>query len=85
MNTIDNSLKGSRLDHDIAVMVLQFIGAVAEMRRLQRAYFSTREQTVLLAAKTAENQVDTLVKSLIPVISDLGEALRHSGFESLHV
>ena len=74
---IRQPVKGSKLDHDIAVMVLQFIGAVAEMRRLQRDYFATREQTVLLAAKNAENQVDKLVKSLIPVISDLGEALRH--------
>lgn len=73
---IRQPVKGSRLDHDIAVMVLQFIGAVAEMRRLQRDYVSTPVGNRTSCSK-AENQVDKLVKSLIPVISDLGEALRH--------
>lgn len=36
----------------------QFIEKVASMRRMQNAYFSTKEKKYLIAAREAEKQVD---------------------------
>lgn len=40
----------------------EFIKKVAEMRRLQKEYFSSRDPHSLKAAKKAESEVDTYIE-----------------------
>lgn len=39
-----------------------FVAAVAEMRRLQKEYFSKRDSRVLTAARKAEKEIDKFLK-----------------------
>lgn len=42
----------------------EFIQKVAEMRRLQRMFYKTHDRGILVSAKAAEYEVDTMLESI---------------------
>lgn len=42
----------------------EFLGMVAEMRRLQKLYFKTKEKTALIESKQMEARVDKWIKQV---------------------
>lgn len=58
-----------------------FIQKVAEMRRLQREYFASRDRYTLMACKAAEREVDEfLLKGQLPEKKQVPDALQPSLF-----
>lgn len=52
--------------------ITEFVQAVAEMRRLQKAWFAgDRSHSMLIAAKQAEKRVDTLLNELAGDVEDI--------------
>jgi DNA (cytosine-5)-methyltransferase 1 len=50
--------------HKNTLTMQEFISKVSEIRKLQKAFYKERSQTALMAAKSAEYTVDTMLESL---------------------